>query len=312
MRAICKYMNKISMKNLIIAAIIVGVLVIPGLIVYLIIGTTGIKPLSSDDLGKKVLTFINTSLLSGQATASLSSIVKEDGLYKMTIKISDQESIVYASLDGKILFPSYIPIGESSSTAATPTEIPKTDKSNAELFVMSFCPYGNEAEDLIKPVIDLLGNKINLTLHYIITKTNSTYSSLHGDQELNQDVRELCVAKYQKDKFWAFVEAINKNCTAQNADSCWEKTAGDLGINTQKIKDCQSSEGNSLLDAEIQLTNQYQVTGSPQLFVNGVEDKGDRTSDGYKTGICSGFTTEPSECQTKLSTSGGSASGGCQ
>jgi len=45
---------------------------------------------------------------------------------------------------------------------------------------------------------------------------------MHGIQEVNQDVRELCVWKYQKDKFWSFLKEINKSCSSQNADTCWE------------------------------------------------------------------------------------------
>jgi len=269
--------------------------------------------LSSQDAGNKAIDYINKNLLQSGSTASLESTNEENGLYKITIKVSqngkDQSGVVYASRDGSLLF-IYPPVDMK-------TEIPKqqsakNDKPDVKLFVMAFCPYGNQAESLIKPVLDLLKDKITLSLHYIVSKDASgKYSSLHGDQELHQDVRELCVAKYQNDKLWDFVLKINDKCTAQNADTCWEQVAKDSGIDTQKIKDCQQNETDTLLAGEAALTDQLKVSGSPTLFVNGVEYSGDRTADGYKTGICNGFNTAPQECNQTLSSNGGTVQGGC-
>jgi len=49
--------------------------------------------------------YINKNLLSEGATASLVNVVEESGLYKVHIKISDQEYDSYISKDGGILFP---------------------------------------------------------------------------------------------------------------------------------------------------------------------------------------------------------------
>lgn len=301
-------------KNLITIVVVIAGLLIVGAIIYVNQKKIA-KPseiLSSQQVGEKVINYINENILKGQATASLGKIVEENGLYKLTIKIGDQEFPSYATRDGKLLFTEFIDLEEKLPTE-TPKEIPKTEKPDVKLFVMSFCPYGNQAEEIMKPVINLLGDKFNLSLHYIVSKgTNGKYSSLHGDQELHQDVREICVFKYQKEKLWDFVGGINKNCSAQNADTCWEKIAKDLGIDVQKIKDCQESEGNSLLEEELKIVEEYKVSGSPQLFINGVEYKGERTSEGYKNGICSGFLDPPSECQKVLSKESSSVEGGCK
>lgn len=318
-------MKKQTKIILIVAAIIVAGAFIVGAIVYINREGTGKHItvtvdetkifLSPQEAAEKAIKYINENLLSEGENASLIEVFEEFGFYKIHIKIGETEYNSYVTRDGRFLFPEVYNLEEKPKTAAEAqqTEIPKTEKPEVELFVMSFCPFGNQAEDIIKPVKDLLGSKINLTLRYIVSKDGDKYSSLHGDQELNQDVRELCVAKSQNDKFWSFVEAINKDCTAQNADTCWEKTASDLGINVQKIKDCQSTEASSLLDQEISAAEQYGVTGSPQLFINGVEYQGDRTSEAYKVGICSGFNTQPTECSQILSAdTSTTAQGGCQ
>ncbi len=270
--------------------------------------------ISSQEAGSKAIDFINKNLVREGVTASLKEIKEESGIYKVIIKITqasgEQDADVYVSLDGKYLFLN--PPIEMKEIEKKPTETPKTEKPSIELFVMSFCPYGNQAEDLMKPVMNLLKDKIDVQLRYIVSKdSNGKYNSLHGDQELNQNVREICVLRYQKEKFWDFVYKINEKCTSQNADTCWEQQARDLGIDTEKIKTCQQTEANTLLAEEEKLVAQYGVSGSPQLFINGVEYNGDRTSEGYKNGICAGFTTSPQECQQTLSTDASSATGGC-
>lgn len=46
----------------------------------------------------------------------------------------------------------------------------KREKPRVEFFVMSFCPYGNQAEAGLKPVADLLGDQVEWQPHYIVTK----------------------------------------------------------------------------------------------------------------------------------------------
>ena len=79
-----------------------------------------------------------------------------------------------------------------------------------------------------------LGNRIYSNYNgggatYCLDKENK-YCSMHGIQELNQGVRELCVQKYQPDKLWDFVMKINKACSASNADTCWEAVAKTAGV----------------------------------------------------------------------------------
>jgi len=301
-------------KNLIPLAIVITGLLITGAIIYINQKKITKSPevLSPQQVGEKVISYINENILKGQATATLVNIVEDNGLYKLKTKVGENEFDLYVSKNGKLLFPQVIDL-EKKLTQETPKEIPKTEKPDVKLFVMSFCLYGNQAEEIMRPVIELLGNKFNFGLHYIVSKgTNGELLSLHGEQELHQDIREICVLKYQKEKFWDFVERVNKNCTAQNADTCWEKTAEDSGINTQEIKDCEKTESNLLLEQELNLVKEYGVTGSPQLFINGVEYEGERTSEGYKKGICSGFLNPPSECQQVLSSESGSVEGGCK
>lgn len=309
--------QKAFAKNFIIIAVVI---VVVGGFLYLSKDKIFQKNLTPQAAAEKAINYINTNILPEGMTASLVSVSEQNGVYKFHMKVGENEYDSYITKDGRYLFPEAVELStttenqpEQNQAGENNAQTQKTDKPEVKLFVMSFCPYGNLAEDIMKPVVDLLGSKINLSVHYIVSKgSDGKYLSLHGDQELNQNVREICVAKYQPDKYWAFVEKINKDCTSQNADTCWENAAKSVGVDTAKIKQCQSSEKAALLDAEIQLTDSLGVSGSPQLFINGTEFQGNRTPEAYKTAICSAFNNAPSECQTTLSNESTAASGDCQ
>lgn len=268
----------------------------------------------------------------------------------------------------------------------------KSNKPELKFFVMSFCPYGNQMEDVLRPVFDLIGTKSNITPQYIFEKidnldtycksrsgdptqcatyvknkyfTSETeckkvisenlakcqddkayiksangamYASLHGRQEANQNVREICAWNLAADKkqWWNFVANVNKNCTQDNADSCWEQQAKDAGYDSSKIAECFNKDAISLIEKEIELTTKYNVSGSPTVLINGIafppEDAytqdgkgtlkiGDKvaTQDKYrtpnviKTAVCASFKTQPKECKEVLNDLTGSApaAGGC-
>jgi glutaredoxin len=176
----------------------------------------------------------------------------------------------------------------------------KTNEPELEFYVMSFCPYGNQAEDVLKPVYDLLGDYALIEPHYIQGPDPSSedgYKALHGPQELHQNVRELCVWNYyDQDTWWDFVMDVNADSTSQNADSTWEQSATANGIDVQVIKDCEENEMSDLLDAEIALTTAYGVTGSPTFIINGEKYVGSRTSDAVKDALCCSFNDVPDEC----------------
>lgn len=282
--------------------------------------------LSSKEASQKALNFINDVALNGQATASLLETTEKSGLYKIRLKVRDQEYESYVTKDAKILFTQGTEITEELANQPNTEEqkFSKLDIPQVQLFVMSFCPYGNQAEELMMPVIELLKDKANIELHYVIYSNyrdggpnycldkENKYCSMHGIQELNQDVREFCVQKYQKDKFWSFVKEINKNCSAKDVDSCWENIAKKVGLNTQQIKTCQKDEALRILAQEVKLNEKYGIEGSPQLVINEAEYQGSRSSEAYKQAICSAFNSQPKECSETLSNEGGSASGGCE
>ncbi len=211
---------------------------------------------------------------------------------------------------------------------------PKTDKPGVKFFVMSFCPYGNQAEAGLKPVYDLLKDKVNWQPQYIIykdycsqapedqkaeceknsclKKDGKTYCSMHGIGELNQDIREICSFNMGNlAKWWDFVSRVNDKCSAKDVDTCWEAQAKEAGLDTLTIKNCQETQAFSLMDKEISQMEKYQAQGSPMVFVNDKVYNGGRAAEDYKKAICGAFNKEPAECATVLGTASSQTAGGC-
>jgi predicted DsbA family dithiol-disulfide isomerase len=282
--------------------------------------------ISANDAAKNAVTWISDYFKSQDPNISVKLINYSDagnGLYEFTVEISSAGGDSFASYhvtkDGKLFLPTAIDLTQKITEGTQ--AINKTDKPEVNLFVMAFCPYGVQAENIMKPVVDLLGAKADIKVHFIVNvqgSTIDTVSSLHGASEAKEDARQVCIMKYyDQATYWKYLTDINTNCypsysDATKLDACWKQAAQKFGIDTAKIETCAyGSEGLSLLKADEQLADQYGVSGSPTLIINGQVYSGSRTSDAFKEGICSAFTTAPSECSQALSTNSTTASGNC-
>lgn len=201
------------------------------------------------------------------------------------------------------------------------------NKPQIDFYVMSYCPYGNSAEEAIEPVYRLLKDKAEFKPHYVYYSNyqgggpgycidaESKYCSMHGVQEANQDIREMCVAKYEgMDAWFDFAIEMNTKCSASNADSCWEGVATSLKLNVAKIKSCQKDEALELAKTDQELGAKLGANGSPAVYIDGEDYGGARTAAGFQAALCSAFDAAPAECGTALVSAAGTeapAAGGC-
>jgi len=281
--------------------------------------------LTSQQAANRAIDYINNNLVQ-TGSASLASVKEVSGMYEVTTSYQGQNIPIYVTKDGSYLFVSQpINMGAAAGTTTTtqPKEVPKTDKPTVELFVMAFCPYGVQAETLMKPVFDLLGTKADIKIRFIASVQGTTVDSvqsLHGATEAQEDLRQVCIMKnYDQKTYWTYLMGIDSNCYGKITtsdpvalDTCWKAAATSAGIDTAKIQACSNStEGLNLLKADEQLTDKYGVSGSPTLVINGVTYNGARSSEAFKQAICNAFTTAPTECSQTLSGESGSTTGGC-
>jgi len=303
-------------------------------IVFLAIGffargsMTGAVIADQNSAAAKAISYINANLVQAGDSVSLVGVSDAGSFYLLNISYRDQKITSYVSKDGKYLIPAagYVldmdkPLPETETESQQPTEVPKSDKPSVELFVMSFCPYGVQAEQAMAPVVDLFGSKADIKVRFIagIGDTIDSVQSLHGPVEGKEDIRQLCIAKnYDTTAYWKYLAELNDKCYPiyRNGDAaydaCWKTAAENAGMDTAKIDSCITSEGVSLLKAEVTAADGYGASGSPTLIINGVMYNGARTPEAFKTAICNAFNTAPSECGQTLSAAGSTtASGGC-
>jgi hypothetical protein len=270
----------------------------------------------------KTIAYVNNNLVSGSSPVSPVSVSESRGLYEIRALFQSEEIVLYTTKDCTLLFTSVVNMsGSTASQQAAETPAPvKSARPVVDLYVMSFCPYGTQAETVMKPVVDLLGSLADIRIRYITTVTGSTadsVSSLHGAPEANEDLQQACINRYYPEKLWAYLTTFNEACYPSWQDasalaSCRENVTASLGIDKGKIDTCAGGgEGISLLVADEAASERDSATASPMLFINGVKYSGARTPEAFKQAICNSYETVPAECSTVLSSTSGSASGGC-
>ena len=198
------------------------------------------------------------------------------------------------------------------------------EKPRLDYFVMAFCPYGNPADEAASELHNLFGEKVSIQPHYILSVNGDTIQSLHGEQEGNQGIRELCaLEELGKEAFFNFTLAVNEQCSSSNADSCWEGAAESAGVDVEAIKACMDerkitlatnhTQMNSKLVSEDSRTGELRQPGaSPTFLINGKTYSGARDANSLKDALCEQFDTPPAECQESIeSQANAPASGSC-
>jgi glutaredoxin len=220
----------------------------------------------------------------------------------------------YVSQDGKTFFPEAIDMDSAENSAGNQNNQPQESKQSAEkadvpeveLFVMSYCPYGLQAEKGMLPVVELLGSKIKFSLKFV------DYA-MHGEKEIDENLRQYCIEKQGVSKLASYLK-----CFTDKGDSaaCVPVTKIDVGaLNTclaatdaefkikEKFEDQNAWIGGRYppFDVDKDDNVKYGVRGSPTLVVNGAKVSAARDPQSILTAICSGFSNLPDECGQKLS-----------
>ena len=273
---------------------------------------------SKEKIGENTVEYINKNLLSPGTKASLIETVKQvNGLYKIKIKVENtnqpeqsQEFTVYVSSDGKMLFPQGIAMKDSSlkeGKSQSDQDIPKREKPDVKLFVMSYCPYGLQAEKMYLPVYNLLKDKADMGIYFV------SYV-MHGKKELDENLRQYCIEKEEKDKYFNYL-----SCFVKEGD--YKKCLSEAGINQGKLNSCVketdgkfniSSNYNNKstwingkfpkFEVEEDLNKKYNVEGSPTVVINDkIVEINPRSPENFKEMICKAFISKPKECSQTLS-----------
>lgn len=308
-------------KGIIFALICIVLLII----VMIVMAMPGSSPGSgtivpAQECAENTVGYVNNYLVNPGTAASLVSVREMSGLYEITISYQSRTIPLYTSRDCSRLFTSSIDMNAARPkvTVAAPV---KSARPAVDLYIMSFCPYGTQAETVMRPVVDLLGDKADFRVRYITDvsgETIETVSSLHGPAEVRENAFQLCIIRNNPAVFWEYLRIFNDQCYPQwqnsgALDACRKNVTAALMIDHAVITDCASgSDAIVLLKADDADSEKYAAYSSPTLLVNGVEYNGARTPEAYKQFICNSFETAPGECSTPLSSASATGTtGGC-
>lgn len=164
-------MSKGFIKNLIPISIVIAGLLIAGVLIYLNQGKVTeevSEGLSPQQVAEKAIDYITQNILAEGLTASLISVAEENGVYKIHLKIGEEEYDSYATKDGKFLFPEGYNLEETPTAQNTEDESPQPSTegsiSSEELakFVgclekADFVIYGANWCSWTKKLVEMLG-----------------------------------------------------------------------------------------------------------------------------------------------------------
>ena len=98
------------------------------------------------------------------------------------------------------------------------SRIARMGKPTFELFVMSYCPFGVQAEEKIIPIVKKFGDAIDFKLQFIAQEKEETsaqditpFTSLHGYPEVAKNIRQLLIAKEYPDRYLDYIFCRGKN-----------------------------------------------------------------------------------------------------
>jgi 2-hydroxychromene-2-carboxylate isomerase len=196
---------------------------------------------------------------------------------------------------------------QCKNTMACRKETPGT----LDVFVMSQCPYGVQALNAMDEVLkNFKGTDLKFNVNYIANgSAKAGFQSLHGQGEVDEDIRELCVMKkYGKDaKYMDYVLCRNKSIR----DGNWEPCATN-GIDAKAIKACaESDEGKKLLEENLATANALGIGASPTWLANGKFKFSGIDAETIRKNLCAHNPTLKGCDKALSSNTNGTPQGGC-
>lgn len=153
-----------------------------------------------------------------------------------------------------------------------------------KVFVMSECPYGIRGENAMKEVFENFNNDIDFEIHYIASEPSpGVFQSLHGQREVEENIRQLCIKKYYDDKHFDYILCRNEDIVGD-----WKVCASNLMIDEAKIETCANgNEGKEMFSADIKIAQALGISASPTWLANNKHMFQGIDAETVKTNYCS-------------------------
>ena len=286
--------------------------------------------ISKEAAGLKANTYIQKNLLQNGLESKVDNVTDGGSFFEVDLQVIKNgkpadNAKVFVSKDGSLLSlgPTYnlnkphLSQVANKSTSSKTAKIPQRQKPTIEMYVMSGCPFGLQAEESLEPVVKLLKDKINFTPHFIFYKKyrgggsnycldeENRFCSMHGVEEAREDIRQLCIWNQQKTKWWDYIQKFNKECSIDQTTgitaNCSKKVATKVGLNFAQIEKCLKVSAQKLAAKEQSLTEKKGISGSPTILINGTRYNGSREPNTILSTICNSFKgKKPQACKRKI------------
>jgi thioredoxin 1 len=186
----------------------------------------------------------------------------------------------------------------------------KSDQPLLQAFVVSKCPYGLQMQRIMANIIgESKDTEKYLKVMYIgsVDADNNTIKAMHGKEEAQENLRQICIREEQSGKYWDYVRCYMKE--GKSADC--QKSAS---LDVDALNSCTNESSRGLVYArkDFNLAKKFKITGSPTMLMNdrivkesdfATNTTSSRSSEAVKELLCCGFNREPSFCSQELNKS---------
>jgi thioredoxin 1 len=200
----------------------------------------------------------------------------------------------------------------SSKPRLTPEQVcanmTKSDRPLLQAFVVSRCPFGLQMQRILADIVNESKDaQAYLKVMYIGSVANNTITSMHGDLEAQENLRQICIRKEQEGKYWDYLRCYMRQ---DNSSDCQKSVSLDL----VKLNSCtcDSSRGLAYAQKDFDLANKFQITGSPTLIIGdkivseydfATNTTNGRSPEALKELLCCGFKVLPTFCSQEMNKS---------
>ncbi|MCX7881462.1 MAG: hypothetical protein N2482_03070 [Patescibacteria group bacterium] len=246
------------------------------------------------------------------AKFTLSDLKEKNGLYEFQLTWNNQTyPPSYITKDGKMLFTSGVeinslfnqkPITQTPSKKITCNEVKKSSQPKLTAFVVSNCPYGLQMQRVFKKAIEEMPELTSyLEVKYIGSVDNNKITSMHGDKEAQENLKQICIREEQKNLYWNYVSCYMKK---GETDNC----LNEAGVNLIQLNSCLDDKKRGLEYAQndFNLAQKFNIGGSPTLLLNNEQvisefDFGGRNPNAIKEILCCSADKKLAFCNQEFS-----------
>ncbi|MCK4859084.1 MAG: hypothetical protein KAS87_00825 [Candidatus Omnitrophica bacterium] len=142
-----------------------------------------------------------------------------------------------------------------------------------DFFAMSQCPFATQAENTFIEIKKQLKDKLNFNLYFIADENKGKFRSLHGQAEVEENIRQLIIKKHFPENFFDYLKSRNTDYRSSE----WKSHSVLAGLEPKEVEELVKKEGERIFRENIKKARELEVKASPVIFINGEKYEGSRS-----------------------------------